>query len=92
MVAIIYLYENYISRNNKKVNIFNCSCHLPIVILFTVTKPITVQQYTDRFMELGLLNFIIIMRIDFSRIETNLFYFNFKKLQLTILTTCRHLS
>ena len=68
------------------MNIFSCSCHLPIVNLFTVTVPITVQQYTERFVELELLNFIIIMRIDFSRIKTHLFHFNLKNLQLTVMT------
>ena len=51
----------------KVVSIICCSYHLPIVNLSTVTKAITVQQCTEKFIELGLLNFIA-TRIDFSRI------------------------
>ena len=61
----------------KVVSIICCSYHLPIVNLFTITKAITVQECTEIFMELGLLNFIA-MRMDFSRIGTHLFHFYLK--------------
>ena len=57
------------SRKTKVVSIICCSYHLPIV---NYLQFITVQQCTERFMKLGLLNFIA-MRM--ALVELGLIYF-----------------